>query len=63
MKRGDEERLEALGKIADWFAKQPLTDEEYEAAREWISAEKDRIPLPAKNGILKLINNEMKSRA
>jgi len=58
-----EERLEALGKLAEWFAEEPLTDEEYEAARAWISAEKDDIPFPAKNGILKLINNEMKRRS
>jgi len=61
--KNDEERLEALGKVVEWFAEKPLTDEEYEAARAWISAEKDDIPYPAKAGILKLINNEMKRRS
>ena len=39
-----------------------ITAEELDAAREWISAEKDRIPSPAKAGILKLLNNEINAR-
>jgi len=59
----DDERLEALGKLADWFSPQPLTDDEYEAAREWLTAEMDGLPSPAKEGLLKLFNNEMRRRS
>jgi hypothetical protein len=39
-----------------------LTDAEYLAVSDWINAEKDHIPEPRKEGLLKLINGEMNRR-
>ena len=39
-----------------------LTEEEYAAVYEWIDREKDGLPYPLKEGLLKLINREEKRR-
>lgn len=39
-----------------------LTDEEYEAVYDWVEQEKDRLPSPLKEGLLKLLNGEMHRR-
>ena len=44
------------------FGKKPLTDPEFEAVREWYSAHKDELGGAFKEGLEKLINNEMKDR-
>jgi len=36
-----------------------LTDEEFLAVYDWVEAEKDRLPSPLKEGVLKLLNGEM----
>ena len=39
-----------------------LSDAEYWAIYDWINAEKDGLPSPRKEGLLKLLNAEMHSR-
>jgi len=39
-----------------------LTDEEYQAVYDWITQEKDALPGPLREGLLKLINGEEKRR-
>ena len=55
MKLKDQIRT-ALGEV------EPLTDTEYWAVYEWINAEKDGLPSPLKEGLLKLVNAEMHRR-
>jgi len=38
-----------------------LTEDEYWAVYDWVNAEKDRLPSPLKEGLLKLLNGEMYS--
>jgi hypothetical protein len=39
-----------------------LGEEEYEAVYEWIDREKDSLPSPLKEALLKLLNGEMHRR-
>lgn len=40
-----------------------LNDAEYYAVYDWINAEKDGLPSPLKEGLLKLVNGEAYRRA
>jgi hypothetical protein len=40
-----------------------LTDSEFAAVYDWISREKDRLPSPLKEGLLKLVNREAEKQA
>lgn len=53
-----QEQLKALAGTQDYS----LTDEEYQAVYDWINAEKDDLPYPLKEGLLKLLNGEMYRR-
>lgn len=49
------EQVEAIAGKQDYT----LTEDEYWAAYDWINAEKDGLPSPLKEGLLKLLNGEM----
>jgi len=48
--------------MADMTKIEPPTDEEFQAVCDWMSAEKDGIPSPLKEGLMKLINREERRR-
>jgi len=46
--------------MIDMFKIEELTEEEFQAVYDWIDTEKDVLPQPLKDGLLKLVNNETK---
>lgn len=48
--------------LKELFRKKPLTDEEFEAVREWYHNHMDELGGPFKQGLEKLINNAAKDR-
>lgn len=52
------EQIEAVAGPQDYT----LTEAEYWAVYDWINAEKDGLPSPRKEGLLKLLNAEMHRR-
>lgn len=62
----DDKKLETFGNLADHLVNMtkidPPTDEEWEALVDWVRANKDDIPVPAKWGLLSLVNLENRRR-
>jgi len=61
-----DKKLEAFSSLTDHLVNMttidPPTDEEFQALVDWVRAEKDTFPWPAKDALLKLVNLENRRR-
>jgi len=64
--KNEDRRLEAMDGLIDFIKNkttiEPPTDEEFQALTDWVKAEKDHLPYPMKEGLLKLVNLEARRR-